>query len=173
MENNNEIKPVKAEKINKKASERVTKICILTAIIAVAFALSFLTVSIAIQGLDLSEDRIYATSAAGIKIVDFTAGLNADKSLNVPVAFEVAANKTEEFSYMLHAVSINQNNGAADEILIARGYGMLNQILSLNVYIGHILEMDGAMLRLTSSMEYGYESFQDEAWLEFTVECGN
>jgi len=144
---------------------------ILVPIIIGIFVISLLIVGItsvqARRNSDLSENSI-SDNAVSIKIVDFTAGLSVDESYNVPVSFEITADEAGEFAYMLYAVLNNQNEGMPDELLLARGYGMLDQILNLNVYIGHILGSEEIILRLVAiSMEHSYESAQDTAWLEF------
>ena len=93
--------------------------------------------------------------------------LNGDSV--IPVSFEVSADEAREFIYALHAVFTAADNSIADEILLVRGYGMLNETLNLMVDAGELNDAGGLMLRLTTYVQYGQASVQDTAWLDLRL----
>ena len=126
----------------------------------------------------LSNDEItthYSVYMAHIFIRDFVAdvanGINNGNGGNgiLPVIFEVSADESGEFGYMLHAVLTDLDNSIADEILLAQGYGMLNEILSLEVDMDRIESESGFMLRLTASVQHGQAAILDTAWLDLRL----
>jgi len=166
MENDSEIKSIKNEKENKNIVKRKSHMWTIVSVIAGFLILSILIANItklsARQDLYSLSD---STCMENIRITDFVAGLNVDENWNIPVVFEVSADKTDEFAYMLQAVSNDQNRGIVQEFHLARGYGMLNQALNLNIYIGHILDIDNTMFKLTASTECGNEASKYITWL--------
>ncbi|MCL1884445.1 MAG: hypothetical protein FWF81_11950 [Defluviitaleaceae bacterium] len=111
----------------------------------------------------------YSVYMESIFIRDFTVQMARDEDGNIPVSFEVSADDGGEFSYELHAIFTDPDNSIADEILLAMGYGMLNETLALAVDTGEIQEMGGFMLRLTVSVQHGQASIRDSAWLDFRL----
>lgn len=111
----------------------------------------------------------YSVYMENIFIRDFTVQMARDEYGNIPVSFEVSADEQGEFGYELHAIFTDPENSIADEILLAMGYGMLNETLSLAVDTGEIQELGGFMLRLTVSVQHGQASIRDSAWLDFRL----
>jgi len=87
----------------------------------------------------------------------------------IPVTFEVSADNTGEFAYELHAVFTAADNSIAEEFLLIRGYGMLNEVLSLDADAGKIQDMGGFMLRLTAHVQHGQAAIVDTAWLDLRL----
>jgi hypothetical protein len=104
-----------------------------------------------------------------IFIRDFTVQFARDEYGNLPVSFEVSADEPGEFRYELHAIFTASDNSIADEILLMKGYGLLNETLSLAANTDEIQEQGGFMLRLTVSVQHGQASIRDSAWLDFRL----
>ena len=111
----------------------------------------------------------YSVYMEHIFIRDFTAQLSDIEDGIIPVSFEVSADETAEFNYEIHAIFTAADNSIADEIMLVRGYGMLNEILDLGVDIEEIHDMGGFMLRLTVYIQHGQASIQDTAWLDLRL----
>ena len=90
-------------------------------------------------------------------------------NVNTPIFFEVSADEPGEFSYEIHAVFTALDNSIADEILLVRGYGMLNEALSLGLNTEAIRDMGGFMLRLTANVQHGQASVRDTAYLDLRL----
>jgi hypothetical protein len=88
---------------------------------------------------------------------------------SIPVSFEVSADNAGEFSYELHAVFTDYDNSIENEVLLAKGYGMLNEVLPLAVDIQPIQDMGGFMLRLTAYVQHGQAAIRDSAWLDLRL----
>jgi hypothetical protein len=82
------------------------------------------------------------------------------------ISFAVSADDAGEFNYELHAVFTAPDNSITEEILLAMGYGMLNEELVLDINTKDMQEMGGFMLRLTEYVRYGQASIRDTAWLD-------
>ena len=88
---------------------------------------------------------------------------------NIPTSFEVSADQTCEFNYEIHAVFTAPDNSITDEVLLVKGYGMLNEELVLGVDVESIRDMGGFMLRLTAYVQHGQASIRDTAWLDLRL----
>ena len=101
-------------------------------------------------------------------IKNFEAGVIRDDN-NIPVSFEVSADNAGEFSYELYAVFTAPDNSIEDEALLAKGYGMLNEVLSLVIAADSIQDKGGFMLRLTAYVQHGQAAIRDTAWLDLRL----
>lgn len=111
----------------------------------------------------------YSVYMQHIFIRDFTVLTARDENGNIPVSFEVSADEAGGFRYELHAVFTCPDNGIADEILLVKGYGMLNETLSLAVCTENIRDMGGFMLRLAVYVQQGQAAIRDSAWLDLRL----
>jgi len=85
------------------------------------------------------------------------------------VSFEVSADEPGEFNYELYAIFTAPDNSIADEILLARGYGMLNENLVFGVNALELQYMGGFMLRLTVYVQHRQAAIRDSAWLDLRL----
>ncbi|MCL2225331.1 MAG: hypothetical protein FWB96_10240 [Defluviitaleaceae bacterium] len=85
------------------------------------------------------------------------------------VSFEVSADDAGQFAYEIHAVFTAYDNSIADEILLVRGFGELNENLLLALDTDKIYGMGGFMLRLTAYVQYGQAAIRDSAWLDLRL----
>ena len=106
-----------------------------------------------------------------IRSFDVDASEITDESIRI--AFEVSADNIGEFNYELHAVFTAPDNSIANEILLVKGYGMLNEPLLLDVDIGATQDMGGLMLRLMAYVQHGQASIMDTAWVDLRVHHAN
>jgi len=111
----------------------------------------------------------YSVYMEHIFIRDFTVQLTGIEGTHIPISFEVSSDEVAEFSYELHAVFTAPDNSIAEEILLVKGYGMLNDILELKVDTENIQDMGGFMLRLTAYVKHGQASIRDSAWLDLRL----
>ena len=111
----------------------------------------------------------YSVYMEHIFIRDFTVQISEIEDSIVPVSFEVSADDAGEFNYELHAVFTAPDNSISDEILLVRGYGMLNETLDMGVDVGDIQGIGGFMLRLTTYVQHGQASVRDTAWLDLRL----
>jgi hypothetical protein len=111
----------------------------------------------------------YAVYMEHMFIRNFEAAAVRSENGNMSVTFEVSADNPGEFNYELHAVFTAPDNSIADEILLVRGYGMLNEMLSLAVCTEKIRDKGGFMLRLTAYIQHGQAAIRDSAWLDFRL----
>jgi len=111
----------------------------------------------------------YSVYMEHIFIRDFTVMMTRDGDGNIPVSFEVSADEAGEFSYEIHAIFTAPDNSIADEILLIRGYGLLNEVLGLGLNTEAVQDMGGFMLRLTSYVQHGQASVRDTAWLDMRL----
>ena len=81
----------------------------------------------------------------------------------------MSADEAGEFNYELLAIFTAPDNSIENEILLARGYGMLNYELLFGVNIEDIQDMGGFMLRLTAYIQHGQASIRDTAWLDLRL----
>ena len=111
----------------------------------------------------------YSVYMEHIFIRSFKAGRanEADKADRIiPISFKVSADEAGEFNYEIHAIFTAPDNSIANEVLLAMGYGMLNEELSFDVGTESIRDMGGFMLRLTAYVRHGQASIRDTAWLD-------
>ena len=101
-----------------------------------------------------------------IFIQNFDADIAEEKDGSTPVTFEVSADDAGGFRYELHAVFTASDNSIADEILMVKGYGVLNESLTLIVDVGELQDMGGFMLRLTAYVQHGQATIRDTTWLD-------
>ena len=111
----------------------------------------------------------YAVYMSHIFIRDFTMQLSEIENRIIPISFEVSADEIGEFNYELHAVFTSYDNSIENEILLVRGYGMLNETLDLMVDAGELNNTGGFMLRLTTYVQHGQAAIQDTAWLDLRL----
>jgi len=111
----------------------------------------------------------YSVYMNHIFIRNFDTNISAEADEDISIKFEVSADDAGEFNYELHAVFIAPDNGITDEILLVKGYGMLNEQLTLAVDIGELQDMGGFMLRLTVYVQYGQAAIRDTAWLDLRL----
>jgi len=111
----------------------------------------------------------YAVYMSHIFIRDFTMQLTEIANRIIPISFEVSADEAGEFNYELHAVFTAYDNSIADEILLVRGYGLLNETLELMIDAGELGDMGGFMLRLVTYVQHGQAAIQDTAWLDLRL----
>jgi len=102
-----------------------------------------------------------------IRNFDVYAGWEVNEDIRV--SFEVSADDAGEFNYELYAVFTAPDNSIAGEILLAKGYGMLNENIVLSVDAGEFQDMCGFMLRLTAYVQYGQAAVRDSAWLDLRL----
>ena len=111
----------------------------------------------------------YSVYMAHIFIRDFAADvMNGDNS-DITTTFKVSADEPGEFSYLLYAIFTASDNSIANEILLAQGYGMLNETYALTVDMSEIDNKTGFMLRLTASVQHGQAAIIDTSWLDFRL----
>ncbi|MCL2392660.1 MAG: hypothetical protein FWC66_08685 [Oscillospiraceae bacterium] len=108
----------------------------------------------------------YAVYMTHIFIQNFDADIAEENDGSIPVTFEVSADDAGEFRYELHAVFTAPDNSIADEILMVKGYGVLNESLTLIVDVGELRDMGGFMLRLTAYVQHGQAAIRDTTWLD-------
>jgi hypothetical protein len=111
----------------------------------------------------------YSVYMGHIFIRDFDAQFTRDEHGNIPVSFNVSADEPGEFSYELYAVFTYPDNSIAEEIFMARGYGMLNETLGIGIDTAEIRERGGFMLRLSVYVRNGQASISDSAWLDLRL----
>jgi len=111
----------------------------------------------------------YAVYMTHIFIQNFDADIAEGRDGSIPVTFEVSADDSGEFRYELHAVFTTSNNSIADEILMVKGYGVLNEPLTLIVDVGELRGAGGFMLRLTAYVQHGQAAIRDTAWLDLRL----
>ena len=92
-----------------------------------------------------------------------------DENGNIPTAFVVSADEPGEFSYEIHTVFTAPDNSIADEILLVKGYGLLNEELRLTLDGNQLQDMGGFMLRLTAYVQHGQAAIRDTAWLDLRL----
>ena len=91
---------------------------------------------------------------------------DADIDRDISVSFVVSADDAGEFNYELHAVFTASDNSIAEEVLLVKGYGPLNEELILSANTDDIRDMGGFMLRLTAYVRHGQASIRDTAWID-------
>jgi hypothetical protein len=111
----------------------------------------------------------YSVYMEHIFIRSFDVEVGGDENRILPVSFEVSADEAGEFGYEIHAVFTAEDNSIEDEILLVKGYGVLNEILLLALDTDKIKEMGGFMLRLTASVQHGQAAITDSAWQDLRL----
>jgi hypothetical protein len=111
----------------------------------------------------------YSVYMEKIFIRDFEIEAARDEHGGRPVAFEVSADNDGEFVYEIHAIFTAPDNSIENEILLARGYGLLNEKLALSLDTMEIRDMGGFMLRLTAYVQHGQAAIRDSAWLDLRL----
>jgi len=115
----------------------------------------------------------YSVYMDHIFIKDFDVLMPSDDSAIISVSFEVSADEPGEFNFELYAVFTSYDNSIVDEVMLERGYGMLNEAISTNVDFGSVQEMGGFMLRLTAHVRHGQASIQDTVWADLRHMLGS
>lgn len=111
----------------------------------------------------------YSVYMEHIFIRSFDVEVGGDENRILPVSFEVSADEAGEFGYEIHAVFTAEDNSIEDEILLVKGYGVLNEILLLALDTDKIKEIGGFMLRLTASVQHGQAAITDSAWQDLRL----
>ena len=111
----------------------------------------------------------YSVYMAHIFIRDFAADVVSDGNGDIPITFKVSADEPDEFNYQLYAVFTAPDNSIADEILLAQGYGQINETHNLLANISEIDNKNGFMLRLTASVQHGQAAIADTSWLDLRL----
>jgi len=111
----------------------------------------------------------YSVYMEHIFIRDFSVSFQRDTQDNLPIHFMVSADENGEFRYYLHAVFTADDNSIEEEILLARGYALLNQEVTIPVNDAAVSEMDGFMLRLSAYVQHGQAAMRDTSWLDFRL----
>jgi len=111
----------------------------------------------------------YSVYMEHIFIQTFDADIEMINDRGVSISFKVSADDAGEFNYELHAILTAADNSITEEILLIKGYGMLNELLILAANIGDIMDIGGFMLRLTAYVQYGQAAIRDTAWLDLRL----
>ena len=108
----------------------------------------------------------YSVYMAHIFINDFSVEIVDVKNNGILLSFEVSSDKPDEFRYELYAVFMEFDNGIVDERLLIQGYGALNELTALAVFVDEYNVESGFMLRLSASVQHGQAAIVDTAWLD-------
>ena len=108
----------------------------------------------------------YSVYMAHIFINNFSMKIADVKNNEIPLSFEVSSDKSGEFRYELYAVFMELDNGIVGERLLVQGYGALNELIALAVFIDEHNAESGFMLRLSASVQHGQAAIMDTAWLD-------
>jgi len=111
----------------------------------------------------------YSVYMEHIFIRNFEADVFWSENEHIPVTFEVSADHDGEVNYEIHAIFTASDNSVAEEILLAKGYGQLNEVLSLNLVTDEIQDGGGFMLRLTAYVQHGQAAVRDTAWFDLRI----